>query len=421
MSTTSTDTISASTPALAATKVVEPIKVVDLFSGAGGFSAGFRAYEPAGPGSSPFQSVAAVEFDEAAAATYSANFGAAHVANVDITTWDARPYEGQVDVVMGGPPCQGFSGLNRDDPEKKPPKADDPRNLLWREYMRVVTTIKPKIFVLENVDRFLKSQQFEDLRTATEDGGELSAYSLRWQVLNAADYGVPQARRRAIVIATRKDLGVPLEHPKPTHARNAAAQQPTLDGSEESSDQPAQWVPVGEAVFSRTPATTNVVNLPDRSDKPLGVDLPGPYLTTELHVGRTPTALSLARYRAIEPGGNRHNLRGKWATVLGEEKYLSTSSWDQHNSGSGDVMGRMYEDRPSVTIRTEFYKPEKGRYLHPAEDRPITHYEAALIQGFPPDFKWFGSKVQIARQIGNAVPVGLGRALAQAIHERLDT
>lgn len=110
--------------------------------------------------------------------------------------------------------------------------------MLWREYMRVVTTIKPKIFVLENVDRFLKSQQFEDLRTATEDGGELSAYSLRWQVLNAADYGVPQARRRAIVIATRKDLGVPLEHPKPTHARNAAARQPTLDGSEESSDRP---------------------------------------------------------------------------------------------------------------------------------------------------------------------------------------
>ncbi|MEU5001559.1 DNA cytosine methyltransferase [Streptomyces sp. NPDC021622] len=84
-------------------------------------------------------------------------------------------------------------------------------------------------------------------------------------------------------------------------------------------------------------------------------------------------------------------------------------------------MGRLRADRPSVTIRTEFYKPEKGRYLHPTQDRPITHYEAALIQGFPDSYRWCGSKIQIARQIGNAVPVGLGRALAGAIHQRLTT
>ncbi|MFJ8647016.1 DNA cytosine methyltransferase [Streptomyces sp. NPDC093546] len=410
MATTLTDTATGTIPA-------QPeITVVDLFSGAGGFSAGFRAYEPSGPGSSPFRSVAAVEFDEAAAATYAANFGTAHVANVDISTWDARPYEGRVDVVMGGPPCQGFSALHRNNPDK--PKVDDPRNLLWIEYMRVVTTIKPKIFVLENVDRFLSSRQFEELRAATRPGGPLADYELRSKVLNAADYGVPQARRRAIVIATRKDLaGAPLEHPRPTHARNVALPQPTLD--EEQSPQLAPWVAVGRAVFSRTPKDAPEVNLPQREDKPLGILLPGPYLTTELHIGRTPTDLSLERYKAIGRGGNRHDLRGKWATVNGEKKYLSTESWDRHNTGSGDVMGRMHDDRPSVTIRTEFYKPEKGRYLHPVENRPITHYEAALIQGFPDDFKWFGSKIQIARQIGNAVPVGLGRALARAIHERL--
>ncbi|MFJ2675218.1 DNA cytosine methyltransferase [Streptomyces sp. NPDC087525] len=413
MATTLTDTTAGSMP------IESTIKVVDLFAGAGGFSAGFRAYEPTGPGSSPFRSVAAVEFDEAAAATYAENFGSAHVANIDITAWDAKPYEGQVDVVMGGPPCQGFSALNRDDLKKKPPKADDPRNQLWREYMRVVTTIKPKIFVLENVDRFLKSQEFSDLAKATEVGGDLSDYTLCAKVLNSADYGVPQARRRAIVIATRKDLGEPLAHPSPTHSRNAGLPQPTLD----EQDQPvplAPWVAVGPAVFSLTPKTAPEINLPDRDGKPLGVILPGPYRTNELHIGRTPTELSLARYRAIGRGGNRHDLRGQWATIHGEETYLSTVSWDKHNSGSGDVMGRMHQDRPSVTIRTEFYKPEKGRYLHPVEDRPITHYEAALIQGFPEDFKWFGSKIQIARQIGNAVPVGLGRVLAQAIHERLN-
>ncbi|WP_433697731.1 DNA cytosine methyltransferase [Nocardiopsis sp. CA-288880] len=82
-------------------------------------------------------------------------------------------------------------------------------------------------------------------------------------------------------------------------------------------------------------------------------------------------------------------------------------------------MGRLHLDRPSVTIRTEFYKPEKGRYLHPWAHRPITHYEAALFQGFPEDFLWCGSKTQIARQIGNAVPVGLARAIAQQVHAYL--
>jgi DNA (cytosine-5)-methyltransferase 1 len=82
-------------------------------------------------------------------------------------------------------------------------------------------------------------------------------------------------------------------------------------------------------------------------------------------------------------------------------------------------MGRLWSDRPSVTIRTEFYKPEKGRYLHPKADRPITHYEAALLQGFPPKYKWVGSKVQIARQIGNAVPVGLATAIAGELYRYL--
>lgn len=395
---------------------VSSIKVVDLFSGAGGFSAGFRAYEPDGPGSSPFQSVAAVEYDEAAAATYAANFGQSHVANVDIATWNPDPYRGKADVVMGGPPCQGFSALHRNNPEK--PKSDDPRNRLWVEYVRVVAAIRPKIFVLENVDRFLKSQEFESLKEATADGGPLADYTLRWKILNAADYGVPQARRRAIVIATRNDMGDPLEHPHPTHSREVGPLQASLDGVDEP-EQLRPWLAVGETVFSHTPKKAPKKDLPARTNKPLGVTLPGPYKTTELHIGRNPTPLSLARYSAIPPGGNRHDLTGKSAEINGIETNLSTDSWDNHSTGSGDVMGRLHEDRPSVTIRTEFYKPEKGRYLHPKENRPITHYEAALIQGFPLDFKWFGSKVEIARQIGNAVPIGLGQALAKAIHRRL--
>jgi DNA (cytosine-5)-methyltransferase 1 len=91
----------------------------------------------------------------------------------------------------------------------------------------------------------------------------------------------------------------------------------------------------------------------------------------------------------------------------------------KHTSGSGDVMGRMHLERPSVTIRTEFFKPEKGRYLHPTAMRAITHYEAAVLQGFPPTHKFVGSRTAIARQIGNAVPIPLGAAIGRAIAAKL--
>ncbi|WP_435246025.1 DNA cytosine methyltransferase [Streptomyces sp. NRRL F-5630] len=387
------------------------ITVVDLFSGAGGFSAGFHAYRPHGSEPSPFRSLAAVEMDAAAAATYAANFPGTHVSAVKIEDWDPTPYEG-VDVIMGGPPCQGFSGLNRDDLKKKPPKSEDPRNQLWREYVRVVQAIKPKIFVVENVDRFLRSPEYVALSAATEDDGPLADYHLTEKVLNAADYGVPQARRRAIVIATRKDLGEPLRHPAPTHSRTA--EQLALGEAERR-----PWVSVWDAVFARTARVGLRKDLAARTSEVLGTTLPGPFVGTDLHIGRNPTPLSLARYEAIPPGGNRHDLVGQTRIINGEAVYLSTESWDNHRSGSGDVMGRLHKDRPSVTIRTEFYKPEKGRYLHPTKNRPITHWEAALIQGFPDNFKWHGSKIQIARQIGNAVPIGLGRALAEAIQRKL--
>ena len=88
-------------------------------------------------------------------------------------------------------------------------------------------------------------------------------------------------------------------------------------------------------------------------------------------------------------------------------------------SGGTDLFGRLWWDRPSVTIRTEFYKPEKGRNLHPEADRPISHREAARLMGFPDDFKFYGTKVEVARQIGNAVPPNLAGALAKAVHDVL--
>ena len=389
----------------------DSITIVDLFSGCGGLTAGFHSFRAPGRDDSPFRTVGAVEHDLAAASTYAANFGAhtglERVHAGDIEIWDPAVVGEPVDVILGGPPCQGFSALNKKNLVKG---LSDERNVLWREYVRVVRALRPKVFVIENVERFLFSEEFALLRAETEPGGSLQEYDLApARVLNAADHGVPQARRRAIVLATRRDVRAahprrePLGHPDPTHAR------PPREGSSAWEGDPlTPWRSV-ESIFAKTPATTATTELPERTCAPLGVELPGAYRTFELHVGRNPRPLSLRRYRAIPPGGNRNDLPPE----------LSTQAWLRHRSGSGDVMGRLRVDRPSVTIRTEFFKPEKGRYLHPTEHRPITHMEAAHIQGFAEDFRWCGGKVQIARQIGNAVPVGLATALAGQVHRYL--
>ncbi|MGW3329343.1 DNA cytosine methyltransferase [Streptomyces rubiginosohelvolus] len=440
-------------------RVPEPVTVLDLFSGCGGFTQGFHEFRPEGaPGDTGpyFRSVAAVEHDAAAAATYAVNFGAdrrhrnipgarVHLGNIE--DWTPAADERDADVVVGGPPCQGFSALNRN-------KKGTERNRLWEEYVRVVEEIKPKIFVIENVDRFLKSDEFQNLLKEVGAGGRLAEYRLvdppghvpsdseerkiKRYLLNAADYEAVQARRRAIVIGVRKDVedGRTMAYPEPTRTRPPRHATPqTLDGLgtalpnwravDEVFDETRRWEPLG----TELPDLKAYVE--DVSTRVLGV-----FTTQDLHFGRNPEELSRARYQAIPPGGNRKNLREKWYTtdetgkirIFDEEKpqgvkttvfYLSTPSWDNHNSGSGDVMGRLRLGEPSVTIRTEFFKPEKGRYLHPTDARPITHYEAARIQGFPRDFKWCGSKTDIARQIGNAVPIPLGKAIASAIHSFL--
>ncbi|WP_250298665.1 DNA cytosine methyltransferase [Streptomyces sp. A 4/2] len=381
---------------------------MDLFAGCGGFAEGFRTFRNLGGTEPPlFRTVTAVDLDPVALATFEANHQLDTPECCDIKEFDPLPHRDEVDVITGGPPCQGFSSLGKQ-------HQDDPRNALWEEYIRVVSAVRPKIFVLENVDRFYASPEYSRLVDSAKPGGPLSDYTLSTELLNAADYGVPQARKRVIAIGTHKDLGSPLTPPEPTHERPSSLNDDLLLFNAVSPRLP--WVPV-DTIFQLTSCMEiSGTELPQRRDSH---GRAGPYQTNELHFGRTPTALSMARYRAIPPGGNRADLRQQWTLINGKKQYLSTDAWDKHQSGSGDVMGRLRFGVPAVTIRTEFFKPEKGRYLHPTEHRPITHFEAALIQGFPVDYLWYGTKIQIARQIGNAVPIGMTRALAGAIYQHL--
>ncbi|MCG2620855.1 DNA cytosine methyltransferase [Arthrobacter sp. I2-34] len=345
------------------------ITMLDLFAGAGGLTNGFYSADKR------FVTKRAVEFDAAAAASFEATFGRKVYAG-PIQDWLQEEKTPQVDVVIGGPPCQGFSLLGKRD-------ENDLRNQLWRQYAETLRKAQPKYFVVENVATFVKSPQLVDFYEATRPNGLLADYDFDWQVLNAADYGAPQARKRAILIGYRRDMDKP-EFPVPTHARKHVTVRQAFDGIPHRADRRE----LGEA---RTETATRI--------------MPGPFKTTELHLDREYQTISLKRFAAIPPGGNRMDL----------PEDLKANCWVGHTSGSGDVMGRLHWDKPSVTIRTEFFKPEKGRYLHPEANRAITHLEAARLQGFYDEHRWVGSKTAIAKQIGNAVPRWLGQAIARSL------
>ena len=322
---------------------------IDLFAGCGGFSVGLHK--------AGFQTLLAVEWDEACCNTFAANISP-RILNCAIQEIESFP---PCDLLVGGPPCQGFSNLG----ERVP---SDPRRQLWRHFLRSLADSCPLIFIMENVPPLLKSDEYQEIRREAEDLG----YQVEGRVLNAAFFGAPQQRKRAFVIGSR--IGDPL-FPAPTH--RDPSQQPTF----ETRDLPS-WITVRDAI----------ADLPHQPDG------------ENWHIGRNPSEMSLKRYRCIPPGGNRWNLPPE----------LMPECWKRKINGGTDLFGRLWWDKPSVTIRTEFYKPEKGRYLHPEEDRPITHREAARLQGFDDDFRFLGTKIEVGMQIGNAVPPPLAYQLARA-------
>lgn len=328
------------------------LTMLDVFAGAGGMSLGLSW--------AGFQSLGAVECEAAAAQTYEANLGPHIVRDLSgrpkrIEEIDFKPFAGQVDLLCGGPPCQGFSLLGTR-------WQDDPRNALWQQFIRALDEVRPRAFLMENVAPMLKSQEGAfTLQHAQELG-----YSVAAGVLSADDFGVPQKRKRAFY------LGV-------------LGNSVSLPVSTASVPRTTRWALAGLSI------------------EPSGECL---------HWGREPTSVSLERYRAVPEGGNRFDL-------MRERPDITPRCWLEKPKGSTDVFGRLWWDKPAVTIRTEFYKPEKGRYLHPEAHRPITHREAARLQTFPDQFQFSGSKVEIARQIGNAVPPLLAYELGQHLAKAL--
>lgn len=336
----------------------KPYKVIDLFSGAGGMTLGFRAEE--------FVPILAVEKEPDFAETYRQNFGNHVIADDIAKIVDRGGINLQTDVVIGGPPCQGFSNLTGN-------RANDPRRAMWRFFMDVVESTDCKVFVVENVTNLLRSTEGEAIIRAAKKLG----FHIASGILNTSHFGVPQNRRRAIILGSK--LG-PIQLPEPNGQKRSVRD-----------------------AFAGIPL------------KPSHSDLhTQPALGPDLHIARNPTPTSLQRYKLIPPGGNRFDLQR-----LAPE--LTPGCWIRKTEGGTDLFGRLEWDGPArCTIRCEFYKPEKGRYLHPSEHRPITHWEAARLQTFPDDFKWCGTKIRIAIQIGNAVPPTFAQAVARTVRDHLD-
>lgn len=358
-------------------------RLIDAFAGAGGMTLGFsKRFGHA------FDSVWANDFNNYCVETYNTNFGD-HCLSGDIVDIlnDPSVKIPEADVVIGGPPCQGFSLLNKN-------RQGDSRKQLWRPYFEIVERSGAKVFVMENVPQLLGSFEHGEIIGTAEAMG----FKVWGDVLCAADYGVPQTRRRAFIIGCKLFDPAFVFPPRKTHfnPNNNGKQLSIPFNQNDFLQEPQEWKTVKDAIKALPP--------------PEGTEIRNVLPPLDLHFGRNPTELSRKRYRAIpDEGMNRFDLQ----RIVPE---LTPKCWIRKKSGGTDLFGRLWWDRPAFTIRTEFYKPEKGRYLHPQQHRPITHREAARLQSFPDDFIFKGTKIEIAKQIGNAVPPLLAARVADVVY-----
>lgn len=343
-------------------------KVIDLFAGVGGLSLGFE--------NCGFDVVLANEYDESIAAAYKANHKGTRMIVGDITSLDLEktfgPYKGQIDVVIGGPPCQGFSQKG----QRK--TIHDERNFLFKYYVRVVELVKPQYFVMENVPNLLTAEKGY-FRKEIEELFNSMGYQLKMGILNASDYGVPQNRRRAVIIGKRGGAAPGL--PKPRNITvtiwDAISDLAYLSSGEGEEEQEYRGKPRSE--YQKK--------------------LRGGSGTLRNHVATRHSRLALERLAMIPPNAGKE--------VLPEE-HLTRSIY----SGTWT---RMRKDEISVTITTRFDTPSSGKFTHPFLDRAITVREAARIQSFPDSFRFVGSKGSQMKQVGNAVPPLLAGAIAEVV------
>lgn len=343
-------------------------RVIDLFAGVGGLSLGFEK--------KGFDVVLANEYDASIAASYIANHKNTKMIVGDITSLDLEDtfgkLAGTIDVVIGGPPCQGFSQKG----QRK--TIHDERNFLFKYYVSVVELVNPKYFVMENVPNLLTAEGGY-FRHEIEELFNKLGYSLEYGVLNASDYGVPQNRRRAIIIGKLDGDAPKLPVPKRNKVTiwDAISDLAYLESGEGSEEQEYKY-----------PADSDYEKMLRKDSSRLFN-----------HIATKHSPLALERLALIPPNAGREVLPEEHLT-----KSIYSGTWS-----------RMKKDEISVTITTRFDTPSSGKFTHPFLNRAITVREAARIQSFPDDFHFVGNKGSQMKQVGNAVPPLLAAAIAEVI------
>lgn len=360
----------------------EEINALDLFAGAGGFSQGLRM--------AGIHTVAAIEFNAQIAETYKYNHPETTMIVDDIKNVSAEQildiFKSQnktCNLIVGGPPCQGFSMAGYRI-RAKTSFLEDARNYLFKEYIRMVRTIQPKVFIIENVPGILNYNDGAVKKEIYETFNQMG-YRLQSKVLCAANYGVPQFRNRAFFIGNK--LGIDPEEFFPDIANDEENYVTVWDAI---SDLPE--VKAGEGDFL-TPYKAGVNLTPYQK---MMVSKSGTVYNHESSHHKLETLKLIAK---IKQGQTMKDL----------PEHMRTKSV---HSGA---YGRMEYDKPAYTLTTRLNTPSVGRITHPVQNRTITPREAARIQSFPDDYRFLGDITSIGMQIGNAVPPLLAKCLGERI------
>ena len=372
------------------------LRIADLFCGTGGFSHGFAQ-------TGEFEVALGVEIRAHSIQTFAANHASALPVCCDIRSIRLRELADKLggartlDAIIGGPPCQGFSSLR----PFRSINEDDPRNSLFEQFVLFVEFFKPKFVVFENVVGLLSHKRgnaIGTIKTAIESLG----YTTDVATLNAVHFGVPQKRERVILLARRGNT-TPL-FPEPTHSYNGRS----MAGSFALKPLPlwnkhlAPAVTVEDAIYDLQPVGAGEESKDYRTDvvaSRYATERRNGLSNVTLHSSTKHTERMLKIVR--QAGANR------WALPEG----MTTS-------GFSSCYSRLSPDEPSTTITVNFVHPASNRCIHPVQDRALTPREGARLQGFDDDFVFCGSRTQIVKQIGEAVPPLLGKAIAQAILEQ---
>jgi DNA (cytosine-5)-methyltransferase 1 len=362
------------------------IPILDLFCGVGGFSAGFE-------NTNHFEVVAGVDLLGDRIKTFQKNHHHADTYCWDI--YDLNPLDilqssPSPAIIIGGPPCQGFSSI-------RPYRSlieNDKRNNLFEQFAYFVSILKPDWFVLENVVGLITHNKGATLKTLVQTF-ESIGYLTNYKVLNAAAYGLPQSRERVIVVGNRNKIK--FEFPQPTHVFDAQSRAQRHSNNLFTQNNP--------------PALTIMDAIHDLPE----VESGGKANHYKQNVEITNFERAM-RGQCIELTLHESTLHSeKMLAIIRKSGSNISAVTGLVSSGFSTSYSRLDPDKPSTTITVNFVHPSSNRCIHPYQDRALTPREGARLQSFPDNYEFEGSKTQIIKQIGNAVPPLLGEVIAKQI------